>query len=45
MVNNIVYFKTERDAEKSRRKYKKYNATRNYKWVVQGNALVRISRR
>ncbi len=45
MVNNIVYFDTERDAERSRRKYKKYKATRDYKWVVQGNSLVRVFRR
>ncbi len=39
------YFKTEREAEKSKRKYKKYKSTKNFKWVVQGNALVRIAKR
>jgi len=41
-MRTIIYFKTERKAEQSKRKYKKYKNTKNYKWTVQGNALVRI---
>tara|TARA_R100001530_G_C4208609_1_gene126756 strand:+ start:369 stop:524 length:156 start_codon:yes stop_codon:yes gene_type:complete len=39
------FFNTERDAEKAKRKFKKYKATKNYKWAVQGNALVRVRRK
>jgi hypothetical protein len=38
----IIYFNTEREAENSKRKFKKYKSTKKYRWVVQGNALVRI---
>lgn len=44
VMENVVYFNTEREAETSLRKYKKYKPTSNYRWVVQGNALVRIPR-
>lgn len=43
-MKTIKYFDTERDAEKSKRKYKKYSNTKNFVWTVQGNALVRIPR-
>ena len=41
----IVYFDTEKEAEKAKRKYKKYNNTKTHKWVVQGNALVKIKKK
>jgi len=41
-MENIRLFNTEREAEKAKRKFKKYKSTKNYRWVVQGNSLVRI---
>jgi hypothetical protein len=41
----IIYFNTEKEAERAKRKFKKYNSTKRYKWVVQGNTLVRILKR
>ena len=41
----IVYFNTERQAEQAKRKYKKYQPTKRFRWVVQGNSLVRILKR
>lgn len=38
-------FKTERLAEKAKRKFKKYHKTKNYEWHVQGNCLTRIRRK
>ena len=45
MAKNAVYFDTERKAETAKRKFKKYNSTKCYRWVVQGNSLVRIKKR
>ena len=39
------FFNTEREAEKAKRKFKKYDSTKSCRWVVQGNALVRIAKR
>jgi len=41
----VIWFDTKREAEKSKRKYKKYKPTKYFIWTVQGNALVRIPRR
>ena len=38
----IRYFNTERQAEKAKRRFKKYKSTKNHEWTVQGNCLVRI---
>ena len=45
MVKTIKYFNTEREAEKAKRKFKKYKSTKNNKWTVQGNSLVRIKKK
>ena len=45
MTERIVYFDTERKAEQAKRKYKKYKSTRNWRWVVQGNSLVKIAKK
>jgi len=39
------FFNTEREAERAKRKFKKYKSSKKYKWAVQGNALVRIVKR
>lgn len=44
MVETIVHFDTEREAEIAKRKFVKYKPTKNFRWVVQGNSLVRITR-
>ncbi len=44
-MGSIKHFKTQREAEKSKRKYKKYKNGKTYKWVVQGNSLVKIRKR
>lgn len=41
-MKNKRFFNTERQAEIAKKKYKKYKDTRNYKWTIQGNCLVRI---
>jgi len=41
-MKNSKCFKTEREAEIKRKKFKKYKNTKNYRWVTQGNCLVRI---
>jgi hypothetical protein len=41
---NTKCFNTERQAERAKRKYKKYKPTKNNKWTVQGNCLVRIKK-
>ena len=41
----IRFFNTQREAEKSKRKFKKYKPTKFCQWVVQGNTLVRIAKR
>ena len=38
-------FKTERQAENHKRKFKKYKSTKKYNWTVQGNCLVRVGKR
>ena len=45
VYKNKVYTDTEREAEKLKGKFKKYKDTKNYKWTVQGNALIRIAKR
>ena len=45
MVKKTKCFDTERKAEKAKKKFKKYKATKRHKWTVQGNCLVRIARR
>ncbi len=44
-MKNIKCFGTEREAEKNKNKYKKYKTTKNHKWTVQGNCLVKIRRK
>lgn len=39
------FFDTERQAELAKRKFKKYKPSKNFRWVVQGNALVKIRKR
>jgi hypothetical protein len=41
----VRYFNTERQAEKAKSKFKKYKSTKNFRWVVQGNSLVKIRKR
>jgi len=41
----VRFFNTEREAEKAKRKFKKYKSTKSYRWVVQGNTLVKIAKR
>ena len=41
----VKHYNTEREAEKAKRKFKKYKDTKNYKWKVQGNSLVRIRKK
>ena len=38
----IKFFDTERQAERAKRRFKKYKTTKNYQWTIQGNSLVRI---
>ena len=42
MVTRVRHFDTEREAGIAKRKYQKYKPTKNHKWTVQGNSLVRI---
>lgn len=44
-MKRVRHFNTERDAEKAKRKFKKYRSTKYFKWTVQGNSLVRIPKR
>ena len=39
------FFNTERQAEQAKKKFSKYKPTKNYRWVVQGNALVKIAKK
>lgn len=39
------FFNTERQAESAKRKFKKYKSTKNHKWTVQGNSLIRINKK
>lgn len=39
------FFNTEREAEKAKRKFKKYKSTKSCRWVIQGNTLVKIAKR
>jgi len=44
-MKNTKCFNTEREAEKNKRKFKKYKSTKTHKWTVQGNCLVRIRKK
>jgi len=41
-MRTTTWFDTEREAEKAKRKFKKYKSTKRHRWVIQGNALQRI---
>lgn len=42
---NVTHFDTEKQAERAKRRFKKYKGNKSFKWVVQGNSLVKIPRR
>jgi len=44
-MRRVVHYNTERIAERARKKFKKYASTKKWRWVVQGNSLVKILKR